>query len=46
MKNGLPDFDFICGAQVKIRKVKTLDETGNFATGSGLNNHADSEDGL
>jgi len=35
MKNGHPDFDFICGAQVKIRKVKTLDETGNFASGTG-----------
>ena len=35
MRNGRPDFDSICCGQVKIRKVKTLDETGDFASGSG-----------
>jgi hypothetical protein len=35
MLNGHPDFDSLCCAQVKIRKVKTLDETGSFASGAG-----------
>lgn len=33
--NGRPEFDFIACIQVKIRKVKTFDETGAFASGSG-----------
>lgn len=35
MKDGRPDFDYICGVQVKLRKVKTLEETGDFASGAG-----------
>ena len=35
MKDGVPDFDSLCCAQVKIRKVKALDETGDFASGAG-----------
>jgi hypothetical protein len=35
MRDGAPEFDFITCIQVKIRKVKSFDETGDFASGSG-----------
>jgi hypothetical protein len=35
MRNGKPDLDYITCVQVKIRKVKSFDETGDFASGSG-----------
>ena len=33
--SGKPQFDSIVCIQIKIRKVKTFDETGDFASGSG-----------
>lgn len=35
MRHGKPDLDFITCVQVKIRKVKSFVETGDFASGSG-----------
>lgn len=35
VRDGRPDFSYIACAQIKIRKVKTLAETGHFASGSG-----------
>jgi hypothetical protein len=35
MRNGRPGFDYITCTQVKIRKAKTLADSGDFASGSG-----------
>jgi hypothetical protein len=35
MRNGKPDLEFIACAQVKIRRVKSLDDTGSFSSGAG-----------
>jgi hypothetical protein len=35
IRDGRPDFDCIACAEIKIGKVKTLADSGDFASGSG-----------